>query len=210
MEGQPRHARSSLTSSGARQCSHRAKMPTCPSLRGRSVIAVINLDSGQVSSGTVARSRSVCIFSSFRALRTHLPTLVVPDVVPHPSDPETTYELQLKGAGRTPFSRRADGLAVVRSSVREYLCAEGERSSLPFHPFFHFPLNVRTSRQRSRNTHDALPLYHVTPFDTSHAGTPRARLYRDAGRALFSAHRIFRGVEPARGVVLHRWRAATG
>ncbi|KAI9511850.1 hypothetical protein F5148DRAFT_1274066 [Russula earlei] len=45
-------------------------------------------------------------------------------VTPHPSDPETTYELQLKGAGRTPFSRRADGLAVVRSSVREYLCAE--------------------------------------------------------------------------------------
>jgi uncharacterized protein YdiU (UPF0061 family) len=52
------------------------------------------------------------------------------DVTPHPSDPETTYELQLKGAGRTPFSRQADGLAVVRSSVREYLCAEGERSFL--------------------------------------------------------------------------------
>ncbi|KAI0250342.1 hypothetical protein BJV78DRAFT_1347422 [Lactifluus subvellereus] len=43
---------------------------------------------------------------------------------PHPSDPETTYELQVKGAGRTPFSRRADGLAVIRSSIREYLCAE--------------------------------------------------------------------------------------
>ena len=52
------------------------------------------------------------------------------DVTPHPSNPELTYELQLKGAGRTPFSRRADGLAVVRSSVREYLCAEGERSFL--------------------------------------------------------------------------------
>ncbi|KAH9964361.1 UPF0061-domain-containing protein [Lactifluus volemus] len=45
-------------------------------------------------------------------------------VTPHPFDPETTYEFQLKGAGRTPFSRRADGLAVVRSSIREYLCAE--------------------------------------------------------------------------------------
>ncbi|KAH7101980.1 UPF0061-domain-containing protein [Auriculariales sp. MPI-PUGE-AT-0066] len=43
---------------------------------------------------------------------------------PHPEDPETTYELQLKGAGRTPFSRTADGLAVVRSSIREYLCSE--------------------------------------------------------------------------------------
>ncbi|WP_136669194.1 YdiU family protein [Flavobacterium sp. H122] len=32
--------------------------------------------------------------------------------------------LQLKGAGKTPYSRNADGLAVLRSSVREYLCAE--------------------------------------------------------------------------------------
>ncbi|KAI0087284.1 hypothetical protein BDY19DRAFT_986070 [Irpex rosettiformis] len=43
---------------------------------------------------------------------------------PHPSNAELTYELQLKGAGRTPFSRGADGLAVVRSSIREFLCAE--------------------------------------------------------------------------------------
>ncbi|KAF7330454.1 hypothetical protein MVEN_02484400 [Mycena venus] len=43
---------------------------------------------------------------------------------PHPGSPELTYELQLKGAGRTPFSRSADGLAVTRSSVREYLCSE--------------------------------------------------------------------------------------
>lgn len=35
-------------------------------------------------------------------------------------------EIQLKGSGRTPFSRSADGLAVLRSGVREYLCAEGE------------------------------------------------------------------------------------
>ncbi len=32
--------------------------------------------------------------------------------------------LQLKGAGPTPYSRRADGRAVLRSSVREYLCSE--------------------------------------------------------------------------------------
>ncbi len=44
---------------------------------------------------------------------------------PHPTEPDTSYELQLKGAGRTPFSRGADGLAVVRSSIREYLCSEG-------------------------------------------------------------------------------------
>ena len=44
---------------------------------------------------------------------------------PHPSDPDLTYELQLKGAGRTPYSRSADGLAVLRSSIREFLCSEG-------------------------------------------------------------------------------------
>lgn len=33
-------------------------------------------------------------------------------------------EIQLKGAGITPYSRRGDGRAVLRSSVREYLCSE--------------------------------------------------------------------------------------
>ncbi len=32
--------------------------------------------------------------------------------------------LQLKGAGPTPFSRTADGLAVLRSSLREFICSE--------------------------------------------------------------------------------------
>ena len=36
----------------------------------------------------------------------------------------TNYTLQLKGAGMTPYSRRADGLAVLRSSIREHLCSE--------------------------------------------------------------------------------------
>ncbi len=34
------------------------------------------------------------------------------------------WALQLKGAGLTPYSRSADGLAVLRSSVREFLCSE--------------------------------------------------------------------------------------
>ena len=34
------------------------------------------------------------------------------------------WELQLKGAGRTPYSRSADGRAVLRSSIREFLCSE--------------------------------------------------------------------------------------
>jgi protein adenylyltransferase len=34
------------------------------------------------------------------------------------------WDIQLKGAGETPYSRHADGRAVMRSSIREYLCSE--------------------------------------------------------------------------------------
>ncbi len=42
--------------------------------------------------------------------------------VVHPSG--ARWEVQLKGAGRTPYSRGGDGRAVLRSSIREYLCSE--------------------------------------------------------------------------------------
>lgn len=35
-----------------------------------------------------------------------------------------TWELQLKGSGLTPYSREGDGRAVLRSTIREYLCSE--------------------------------------------------------------------------------------
>ncbi|RZT42248.1 uncharacterized protein YdiU (UPF0061 family) [Cupriavidus agavae] len=38
--------------------------------------------------------------------------------------PDGPWEIQLKGAGLTPYSRMADGRAVLRSSIREYLCSE--------------------------------------------------------------------------------------
>ena len=38
--------------------------------------------------------------------------------------PAGGLEIQLKGAGRTPYSRMGDGRAVLRSSIREYLCSE--------------------------------------------------------------------------------------
>jgi uncharacterized protein YdiU (UPF0061 family) len=38
--------------------------------------------------------------------------------------PAGPQEIQLKGAGRTPYSRMGDGRAVLRSSIREYLCSE--------------------------------------------------------------------------------------
>jgi uncharacterized protein YdiU (UPF0061 family) len=39
-------------------------------------------------------------------------------------DSSATWDIQLKGAGPTPYSRFADGRAVLRSSIREYLCSE--------------------------------------------------------------------------------------
>ena len=50
----------------------------------------------------------------------------------------STWEMQLKGAGQTAYSRRADGRAVLRSSVREYLMSEAM-----------FYLNVPTTRALS-------------------------------------------------------------
>ncbi|MFC5077035.1 hypothetical protein VTH8203_01158 [Vibrio thalassae] len=35
-----------------------------------------------------------------------------------------TFDLHLKGAGKTPYSRMGDGRAVLRSTIREYLCSE--------------------------------------------------------------------------------------
>lgn len=48
------------------------------------------------------------------------------------------WELQLKGAGTTPFSRSADGRAILRSSIREYIASEA----------MHY-LNVATTRALS-------------------------------------------------------------
>jgi uncharacterized protein YdiU (UPF0061 family) len=42
--------------------------------------------------------------------------------------PSGSYELQLKGAGMTPYSRMGDGRAVLRSSVREYLASHAMTS----------------------------------------------------------------------------------
>ncbi|MEJ6006657.1 YdiU family protein [Paucibacter sp. AS339] len=38
--------------------------------------------------------------------------------------PAGPMEIQLKGAGMTPYSRMGDGRAVLRSSIREFLCSE--------------------------------------------------------------------------------------
>lgn len=62
------------------------------------------------------------------------------------------WELQLKGAGPTPYSRGSDGRKVLRSSVREFLCSEAMHH-----------LNVSTTRAAALVTSDSTverdPLY---------------------------------------------------
>lgn len=45
-------------------------------------------------------------------------------IAPLPTDARGRWEVQLKGAGQTPFSRAADGRKVLRSTVREFLASE--------------------------------------------------------------------------------------
>uniref|UniRef100_A0A7M5WJL3 Selenoprotein O n=2 Tax=Clytia hemisphaerica TaxID=252671 RepID=A0A7M5WJL3_9CNID len=60
------------------------------------------------------------------------------------NEKDERWELQLKGAGLTPFSRQADGRKVLRSSIREYLCSEA---------MFH--LGIPTTRAGSCITSDS-------------------------------------------------------
>jgi hypothetical protein len=85
---------------------------------------------GQLGDGRAISVREFWFFEWFGQV------LMESVVTPHPDDPSLTYELQLKGSGRTPFSRSADGLAVLRSSIREYLCSEGNLLLLLGHKIF--------------------------------------------------------------------------
>lgn len=55
------------------------------------------------------------------------------------------FEIQLKGAGPTPYSRQGDGRAVLRSSIREFLCSEAMHG-----------LNIPTTRALALITSDEL------------------------------------------------------
>ena len=62
------------------------------------------------------------------------------------------WELQLKGAGLTPYSRTADGRKVLRSSVREFLCSEAMY-------FLHVPTTRSASCITSSSTVQRDPFY---------------------------------------------------
>ncbi len=68
----------------------------------------------------------------------------------HLGETAAGWELQLKGAGRTPYSRGGDGRAVLRSSIREFLCSEAMHA-----------LGIPTTRALCLSTSDA-PVYRET------------------------------------------------
>lgn len=59
-------------------------------------------------------------------------------------NPSGRWEIQVKGAGKTPYSRSADGRKVLRSSIREFLCSEAI-----------FALGLPTTRAGSLVTSDS-------------------------------------------------------
>ncbi|KAL6473561.1 hypothetical protein MHYP_G00171220 [Metynnis hypsauchen] len=67
------------------------------------------------------------------------------------------WEIQVKGAGLTPYSRQSDGRKVLRSSIREFLCSEAM-----------FALDIPTTRAGSLVTSD---LY--VQRDAFYSGNPR-------------------------------------
>lgn len=68
--------------------------------------------------GQLGDGRAISLFET----TTPAPTAAVSD--PWAAGGETRYEVQLKGAGMTPYSRFADGKAVLRSSIREFVVSE--------------------------------------------------------------------------------------
>lgn len=101
--------------------------------------------------GQLGDGRAISLCKSFCPLIFPILSLRLTSAVvetPHPTKPSITYEIQLKGAGRTPFSRSADGLAVLRSSIREYLASEAMHA-----------LNIPTTRSLSIVYLPTLPVH---------------------------------------------------
>lgn len=78
---------------------------------------------GDIEAAAPSNASSSTSPSSSSSSSTLLPPS--PPFPPYPlPNPSGFYELQLKGAGTTPYSRFADGRAVLRSSVREFVASE--------------------------------------------------------------------------------------
>lgn len=114
------------------------------------------------------------------------------------TNPQTKkrYELQLKGAGKTPYSRFADGKAVLRSSIREYIVSEGTlqpRSIDIPHPGYtgHLLKHLHSS-QCIGGAHHPRTIPHATAKHQSATRAPRARRHCRPIRRELAANRHIR------------------
>ena len=81
------------------------------------------------------------------------------------------WEMQLKGGGPTPFCRGADGRAVLRSSIREFLASEAMHN-----------LNVSTTRALSliiSEGGDVVRRPWYKPEEDGGAGQKRVQAHRE-------------------------------
>ncbi|KAL4801436.1 hypothetical protein BDV18DRAFT_149194 [Aspergillus unguis] len=123
------------------------------------------------------------------------------------TNPQTNirYEIQLKGAGRTPYSRFADGKAVLRSSIREYVVSEALNAlGIPTTRALSLSLLPKARVLRERIEPGAI----VCRFAESwlRIGTfdlPHSRGDRDLIRKLanYAAENVFQGWESLPGAV---------
>jgi len=97
-------------------------------------------------------------------------------------------ELQFKGAGPTPYSRRADGRKVLRSSIREFLCSEAN----------HY-LGIPTTRAGTIVTSDARVIRDI--FYTGDAIQERATIITRLAHSFlrFGSFEIAKGTDPITG-----------
>ena len=72
-------------------------------------------------------------------------------------------ELQLKGAGLTPYSRMGDGRAVLRSSIREFLCSRGDGGASASRRRARCASPARTLPVRAREIETAAVVTRVAP-----------------------------------------------
>ncbi|KAL4868202.1 hypothetical protein BDV12DRAFT_197424 [Aspergillus spectabilis] len=118
---------------------------------------------------------------------------------------KTRYEVQLKGAGRTPYSRFADGKAVLRSSIREYIVSEALNAlGIPTTRALSLTLSPKAKVLREHIEPGAI----VCRFAESwlRIGTfdlPHSRGDRDLVRKLatYAAENVFNGWESLPGAV---------
>lgn len=82
------------------------------------------------------------------------------------------WEIQLKGAGLTPFSRTADGRKVLRSTIREFLCSEVRISGAGY---VHFMSSKTTLSQHCN-------LNHPRPQKTNQSPKTQVIINRFIGR----------------------------